>query len=390
MIKLGETIRDLRLRDKRTQEDLAVALGVTAQAVSRWEKEICFPDMELIPSIANYFGVSIDELFGYKNGREGKIDEIIKHIDSFEIQARGDGEWVDEAVAILREALTEFPDNERLLITLAETLSQAGWRCHGERIHYDEEGFMYHDYELHRENPFWNESIKICEQLVKSKTDSAIYMRAVTTLVLLYRNLGECDKAREYAQKMPELKYCRELQLVAASDGKDEVKYIGEFLLKAASQFKDQIIYSLIANKNNFDSDMPVNKIKGLIELFELICDDGNFGIINGELIGLYLYLSRHQWERGYHDDAFESLDKALHHAKELEMVVSKPVHNYTAPLVAFVKDEFEIPVQAPPGFIYNQIPNDWPFWSYPDYGETEKEIKADPRWDAWVKKTQI
>ena len=61
MIKLGERIKELRLRDGRTQDALASELGVTAQAVSRWEKEICYPDMEMIPSIAYYFGVSIDE-----------------------------------------------------------------------------------------------------------------------------------------------------------------------------------------------------------------------------------------------------------------------------------------------------------------------------------------
>jgi transcriptional regulator with XRE-family HTH domain len=61
---LSEQIREFRRRDGRTQEDLANALGVTAQAVSRWEKGICYPDMEVMPSLANYFGVSIDELFG--------------------------------------------------------------------------------------------------------------------------------------------------------------------------------------------------------------------------------------------------------------------------------------------------------------------------------------
>ncbi len=65
MIRLGEMIKELRRRDGRTQDALANELGVTAQAVSRWEKGICYPDMEIIPSIANFFSVSIDELFGY-------------------------------------------------------------------------------------------------------------------------------------------------------------------------------------------------------------------------------------------------------------------------------------------------------------------------------------
>ena len=76
MIQLGERIKELRRRDGRTQEALASALGVTAQAVSRWEKGICCPDMELIPSLANYFGVSIDELFGYDNERTKKVEAL--------------------------------------------------------------------------------------------------------------------------------------------------------------------------------------------------------------------------------------------------------------------------------------------------------------------------
>ena len=80
MIQLGERIKEFRQRDGRTQEALANALGVTAQAVSRWEKGICYPDMGMIPSIANYFGVSIDELFGYDNERSKKIDALVERI----------------------------------------------------------------------------------------------------------------------------------------------------------------------------------------------------------------------------------------------------------------------------------------------------------------------
>lgn len=64
MIDLGERIKLFRQRGGRTQEALAGELGVTAQAVSRWENGVCYPDMELIPSLANAFGISIDELFG--------------------------------------------------------------------------------------------------------------------------------------------------------------------------------------------------------------------------------------------------------------------------------------------------------------------------------------
>lgn len=69
-LNLGSKIRELRHRDGRTQEALADALGVTPQAVSRWEQNGSYPDMELLPSLANFFGVTIDELFGYQSDRE--------------------------------------------------------------------------------------------------------------------------------------------------------------------------------------------------------------------------------------------------------------------------------------------------------------------------------
>lgn len=166
--KTWRKIKELRNRNGRTQENLADALGVTNQAVSRWEKNGSYPDMEMIPSIANYFGITIDELFGYHNDRENRIESIIKKIDAFHIKQDGSDGWVDECLAILREGLAEFPQNERLLITLADTLSEAGWRRHKEWLYYDAEGFIQHGYDIHKNNEYWAESIKICEYLVEN------------------------------------------------------------------------------------------------------------------------------------------------------------------------------------------------------------------------------
>ena len=47
-LELGRKIRELRRRDGRTQEDLASAVGVTSQAISRWEANGGYPDMEMI------------------------------------------------------------------------------------------------------------------------------------------------------------------------------------------------------------------------------------------------------------------------------------------------------------------------------------------------------
>lgn len=381
-IKLGERLRELRHRDGRTQEDLAQALDVTPQAVSRWEKSLCYPDMELIPAIANYFGITIDELFGYKNDRDEKIDAIIRQVDAFHIKSRGDDEWVDECLDILRGGLAEFPQSEKLRITLAGTLSEAGWRRYHEWLYYDEEGYLQHDCDRHRKNGYWAEAVEICENLVSTAGDHAIVAEAISILVLLYRNLGETEKAVACANRMPELNNCREVLLAAAADGKEEAKYIGGLLLKMAGKFSEQLVYGLMTNLRHYQSDLPIEKIKGAIAIFCLLCDDSNFGKYHDNLISLYLYLSRVQWERGYHDDAFASLDEALKHARALKALADGEEHCLTAPLVSFVT--YQIP---PCDGIAGTLPEDWPFWRSPGYSQVESEIKADPRWEQWVNK---
>ena len=81
-IKINEQIAFLRKQKGLTQEELANALGVTNQAVSKWESAQCCPDIQLLPLIADYFGVSIDELMGHnavvqKNKTGFIIDSLI-------------------------------------------------------------------------------------------------------------------------------------------------------------------------------------------------------------------------------------------------------------------------------------------------------------------------
>lgn len=61
---IGSTIANLRKEKNMTQEALANALGVTNQAVSKWESDQSRPDIAFLPTIADLFGVSIDHLFG--------------------------------------------------------------------------------------------------------------------------------------------------------------------------------------------------------------------------------------------------------------------------------------------------------------------------------------
>ena len=74
-IRINENIAFLRKQRKMTQESLANALGVTNQAVSKWESNQCCPDIQLLPEIAKLFNVSVDELMGYRSAPQ--TDDII-------------------------------------------------------------------------------------------------------------------------------------------------------------------------------------------------------------------------------------------------------------------------------------------------------------------------
>jgi len=62
MASLGTRINEHRRRRNITQEELAEILGVTSQAVSKWENDISCPDISLMPQISDYFGISLDML----------------------------------------------------------------------------------------------------------------------------------------------------------------------------------------------------------------------------------------------------------------------------------------------------------------------------------------
>lgn len=385
-LKLGDKIRELRHRDGRTQETLADAFGVTSQAVSRWESNGTYPDMEIIPSIANFFGVSIDELFGYEGKREKKINALIAHADELDIQNNRGDVNLDECLNLLREGMAEFPGNEKIMRKLATVLSETGWLRQGEWLDYDDDGYIRHNFDQHRKNEYWTEAIKLFETLVINAKDSEIMTDSIFNLVLLYRNIGEYEKAIELANRLPQINRCREIMLATATDGKEQGRYLGEALLKMAYEFTEQFVYTLINRQSNFDTDMPIKKIKGLISLFHFICDDGNLGEYHREVCYLYLYLSRLQWEKGEHDEAFQSLDEALRHAKSFDILAKCDDPHFTAPLVRLEKCNVN---GSKPGDLVKNLPRDWPMWCNPDYSNVKREMTADLRWDEWVEKTQ-
>lgn len=74
-LNIGENIRSCRRKMNLTQEQLADKLGVSFQSVSRWENDLTYPDMELIPALTGIFGVSADELLGVSEAKKEQAAE---------------------------------------------------------------------------------------------------------------------------------------------------------------------------------------------------------------------------------------------------------------------------------------------------------------------------
>lgn len=62
IIRIGECILNYRKQHGLTQSEFGELLGVSAQAVSKWERELCYPDIFLLPDISNLIGISLDEM----------------------------------------------------------------------------------------------------------------------------------------------------------------------------------------------------------------------------------------------------------------------------------------------------------------------------------------
>ena len=100
-LDLAKNIRRLRRERELSQEQLAEAVGVSVQSVSHWETANTYPDMELLPTLAGFFGVTTDELLGV-SGEARKQ----KYWDEFNSIPREDSRACE---AVLRRAWAEFP-----------------------------------------------------------------------------------------------------------------------------------------------------------------------------------------------------------------------------------------------------------------------------------------
>ena len=183
MIRLGEKIRSLRKQKNISQEVFANDLGVSFQAVSKWENGITMPDVTMIPAIASFFGVSTDELFDFNLFEmEKQVETICSEAYKYRFND------VAKSERILREGLKRFPGNDIILNNLLYTL----------------------DYQTRAE-----EIITLCKALIASTKDDSVKYDACRILASCYKENGQNDLVRPTLELIPEI-YFSKLELTAS------------------------------------------------------------------------------------------------------------------------------------------------------------------------------
>ena len=344
-LNIGTKIRELRHRDGRTQDNLADALGVTAQAVSRWESGGSYPDMEIVPAIANYFHVSIDELFGYQDKREEMIQNILQMSDKMLSQCAqmypgSLSEDFYEFIKTLRTAAEEFPNEPRILLQLAQALHMWGWSKCGTRMHKDDTSdILEFDVEYNAQNIYWQEAVHVFEKLLKTNPSPEKRETAINHLTQLYCRMGEYDKAKTLADNQNSIIVCKEMLLPMATTGEEQAMYQSERVMALLSNLQLAISESVAFRPSVSSSDYGKQIILSVINLYETIFADGRMGRSHGEVGRLYLHLINYELNsNGTPEKILHYFDKAFDHYTESIRVYDAESYSYSAPLLSSLK----------------------------------------------------
>ena len=180
MLYLSENLRKYRILKNLTQEDVAEFLGITPQSVSKWERGESYPDITLLPALANVFETSIDLLVGMDTIRaEGTQYNI--HNKAVTYQRNGD---YDSAEKTYRDALLIYPNKPGMILGLASTLALKDKTI---------------------------EAIELIEKGLPLSVDEKQKATMRATLCFLYLKAGFEDKAKKLASELPHERESREV-----------------------------------------------------------------------------------------------------------------------------------------------------------------------------------
>lgn len=220
LICLGENIRNLRTAKGITQEQFGYEMGVSAQAVSRWENGATYPDITTLPMIADFFDVTLDELMG--RGRELEATEREVFFKSMrEMHSRG------EIAAILEaydKMLQEHPNDAYLLHGKANVL-------------------YYSQFKKSQDMSAAKEIISLCNK-INCSNNIGMQCGANALLVRVYARTEQLEEARKLANGLPSFEVGRELLILECLQGaeeKEHYQYLIERFEGKIAQYKKRI-----------------------------------------------------------------------------------------------------------------------------------------------------
>ena len=258
-MSIGTNIYTLRKERKITQAQLAEKLGVSEQAISKWEHDQCAPDVSLFPMIAGYFGVSIDRLFGYHmNSYAEEVKAIVKAAD--------DSMDTYKEIEIVSEGLKKYPNSPELKIYLAFSLSMVN------RMSKDEV----------EKKEAVKKAIKLCTEVIDTCGDNKQVDSALNMLTRIYNETGNYDKAEETISKISADAYSdRILGRVSMLGGKrcyaEQERFAEDSLFKlywTMSHVFEHMTHSYTVNKEYEKAIAFFDAHEKLLSMFDGGCSD--------------------------------------------------------------------------------------------------------------------
>lgn len=220
-LNIGSVIKRLRMEHSVTQEELAGYLGISYQAVSKWENETTMPDITLLPKLAAFFGIKIDELFSVNHDDElERIDNILH----FETMTDKNYSY---AKRILDGILREYPDDISAIKRYAKVYlskTNADMLAAGRMLErameispMDEEIYTLYrnvrggdEYKYHSDNDWF---IRVCEPIARKYPQNTGLFRLLIEAMISKKYYEKAEELLSIAQFSNEDKYLRQVLL---------------------------------------------------------------------------------------------------------------------------------------------------------------------------------
>ena len=301
MLKIGEKIKELRKAQDVTQEKLADYLNISYQAVSKWENGLALPDITLLPQLANFFGVTVDELLGVtKPEQSEELTQYEKQYFKFGREGK-----VLEKIALCREVLKKYPRNYQWMLNLAYGL--VSYCATKEQEEYS------------KEHKFTEEAINLCEKGLEDCTTDSIRHGAIQILCYNYPYIGKKAEAIHLAESMPDMLLSREALLSRTYKGEECLKQDQQNLSNMIDWCMG-IIYEMACRsdlKQGLSNEQRIHLLNTAIKLYQMIYEkDENSSIYNCSLSHYYLMIAKLYCYENKFEEAMKNLLISENHAK--------------------------------------------------------------------------